>query len=70
MPEQAWKPQRFIRATKWRFPVADLDRERIVERETVVVDASDRGGGGGVIAAIALLIVVLAVLYYFGMLPI
>ncbi len=49
--------------------MADLDRERVVERETVVVDAGDRGGGSGVIAAIALLIVVVAVLYYFGMLP-
>jgi hypothetical protein len=50
--------------------MADRDRDRVVDRETVVVDATDRGGGGGVIAAIALLIVVLAALYYFGMLPV
>lgn len=46
--------------------MADRDRERVVERETVIVE---RGSGSGVIAAIALLIVVIAVLYYFGMLP-
>ncbi len=49
--------------------VADRDHDRVVERETVVVD-SGGGGGAGVIAAIALLILVVAILYYFGMLPI
>jgi len=49
--------------------VTDQDHDRVVERETVVVD-SGGGGGAGVIAAIALLILVVAILYYFGMLPI
>ena len=49
--------------------VADRDHDRVVERETVVVD-SGGGGGAGVITAIALLILVVAILYYFGMLPI
>ena len=50
--------------------VADRDHDRVVERETVVVDSGGGGGGAGVITAIALLILVVAILYYFGMLPI
>jgi len=69
MREQAAEAQRSTSATSRSIAVADYERERVVDRETVVVDAGERGGGG-VIAAIALLIVVLAALYYFGMLPI
>ena len=50
--------------------MADRDHDRVVERETVVVNSGGGSGAGGVIAAIALLILVVAVLAYFGMLPI
>jgi hypothetical protein len=47
--------------------MSDLDTDRPVEKETVIVE---RGSGGGLLAGIALLIAVVAVLAYFGMLPI
>ena len=46
--------------------MVDRDREKVTERETVVVE---RGSGGGLIAVIALLIAVLAVVFYLGLLP-
>lgn len=43
-----------------------VDREPVVEKETVIVE---RGSGGGVIAAIALLLLVAGILAYLGLLP-
>lgn len=47
--------------------MSEVDGDRPVEKETVIVE---RGSGGGLLAGIALLIAVVAVLAYFGMLPI
>ena len=43
---------------------SDRDRDREVER-TTIVETGDRGGGGGLLAVVLLIIVVLVLLFLF-----
>jgi uncharacterized membrane protein len=44
--------------------MVDHDRDREVER-TTIVETGDRGGGGGLLAVVLLIIVVLVLLFLF-----